>query len=327
MRILTRNEVQQAITMAQAIDAVADAFAQLSSGKATVPLRVPVEVPKHEGVTLFMPGYLAESDGLAVKVVSVFPHNAERGMPIIHALVVVVDTETGQPLAAMEGGYLTALRTGAASGAATRLLAREDARVVVCFGAGVQARTQIQAVCEVRDIEQVWVRDLSSEQAERLAEELAGVGRIPQDIRVASSAEVVADADIVITATTSSTPVFDGRDLKPGTHINAIGAFTPQMQEVDAETVARATIVVGSRQACLAEAGDLIIPLEQGLIPSPESWAELGEIVSGQRPGRQSHDEITYFKSVGNAVQDVAVAQAILTAAIKRGLGTEVDLG
>lgn len=327
MQVLSKHDVERAITMGEAIDAVADAFAQLSAGKATVPLRVPVEVPKREGVTLFMPGYLSESDGLAVKVVSVFPHNVERGLPVIHALVVVVDAETGRPLAAIEGGYLTALRTGAASGAATRLLAREDSRVLVCFGAGVQARTQIRAVCEVRHIERVWVRDLASERAERLAEELAGVGRIPQDVQVASSADVVRDADIVITATTSSTPVFDGRDLRPGTHINAIGAFTPQMQEVDAHTVGQATIVVGSRQACLAEAGDLIIPLEQGMIPPPESWTELGEIVSGQRPGRQSRDEITYFKTVGNAVQDVAVAQRILQAAVERGLGVEIDLG
>lgn len=325
MRILSREDVRRTITMHEAIEAVREAFAQLSAGEATVPLRTPLEVPPHHGVVLFMPAYLARSDTLGVKVVSVMGDNPPRGLPLVHALVVVVDTQTGRPLAAMEGGFLTALRTGAASGVATDLLARPEARVVACFGAGAQAETQLEAVCAVRHVEQVWVVSRSMESATRFCERLRDRLRVRID-PAPSPAEAVHQADIVVCATTSHVPVFDGRDLRPGTHVNAIGSFTPEMQEVDAETVAHARIVVDSRPACLAEAGDLIIPLQQGRIGGPETWTELGEIVLGRAPARTSADEITYFKSVGNAVQDVAVAWRVLAAAEARGLGADVSL-
>lgn len=327
MRLLSREDVREAITMAQAIEVVKEAFAQLSAGEAVVPLRTPIEVARHQGTVLFMPAYLERTDGLAVKIVSVFPDNLALGLPTIHALVVVADSRTGQPLAALEGGYLTALRTGAASGAATDLLARCDASTAAIFGAGTQARTQLMAVCQVRDITRAWVYDVDRERAETFVQEMRGQGRIPHDLRTAASpAEAVQDAAVICTATTSSTPVFDGRDLQPGTHINAIGAFTPQMQEVDETTIRRAKIVVDSREACLAEAGDLIIPLRKGEICEADIHAELGEIVLGRKAGRESAEEITTFKSVGNAVQDVAVASFVLQEAERRGLGVEVSL-
>lgn len=328
LTVLSRADVQQAITMAQAIEVVKGAFAQLSAGRANVPLRTQLPVPKHDGVTLFMPAYLEESDSLAVKVVSVFPKNLDLGLPTIHALVLVVDAATGQPIAAMDGTYLTALRTGAASGAATDLLARRNARLVAIFGAGTQGRTQLRAVCEVRDIARVWVYDPVRARAEQYAAEMkTHGGRVPTDIMVAASpAEAVADADIICTATTSTAPVFRDADLKPGVHINGIGSYTPQMQEVDEATVARAKIVVDSRPACLAEAGDLVIPLRKGLITEEHIHAELGEIVLGRRPGREREDEVTFFKSVGNAVQDAAVARLALQIAAKGGLGTQIEL-
>jgi alanine dehydrogenase len=327
MRLLSKEDVRGAITMAQAIEVVKEAFAQLSAGKAVVPLRTPIEVVRHQGTVLFMPAYLERTGGLAVKIVSVFPGNLALGLPTIHALVVVADSRTGQPLAAMEGGYLTGLRTGAASGAATDLLARRQASTAAIFGAGTQARTQLLAICQVRDITRAWVYDVSHDRAEAFVQEMRGQGRIPQDLRIATSpAEAVQDAAVICTATTSSTPVFDGQDLQPGTHINAIGAFTPQMQEVDETTIRRAKIVVDSREACLAEAGDLIIPLEKGVISEADIHAELGAIVLGQKAGRECVEEITIFKSVGNAVQDVAVASFVLQEAEKRGLGVEVSL-
>jgi len=326
LRILSKQDVQQAVPMREAIEIVKGAFAQLSAGKAVVPLRTQLSVEEHEGVTLFMPAYLSESDDLGVKIVSVFPRNLDMGLPTIFALVVVVEASTGRPVAVMDGTYLTALRTGAASGAATDLLARKDARVAAIFGAGAQGRTQLLAVCEVRDIERAWVYDISSQAAERYAQEMRGKGRIPDDLRVASSpAEAVHEADVICTATTSKTPVFADADLKPGVHINAIGSFTPEMQEIPEGTVARARIVVGSREACLAEAGDLIIPVQKGLI-TEDDITELGEIVAGIRPGRESAEEVTLFKSVGNAVQDVSVARAVLTQAERLGLGIEVEL-
>ncbi len=326
--LLTRDDVRQAVSMAQAIEAVKGAFAQLSAGHAQVPLRTQLSVSKHEGVTLFMPAYLPETDSLAVKVVSVFPNNARIGLPTIHALVVVVDATTGQPIAAIDGTYLTALRTGAASGAATDLLARPDSRQVAIFGAGTQGRTQLQAVCEVRSIAKVRVYDQVEARAQQYVTEMKQRGgRIPLDIQVAESpAAAVADADIICTATTSKSPVFRDADLKPGVHINGIGSYTPEMQEVDEATVARAKVVVDSRTACLAEAGDLIIPLHKGLISAEHIHAELGEIVLGQKAGRQTDTEVTFFKSVGNAVQDAAVARLALLAATDNGLGTAIDL-
>ncbi|HIC93172.1 MAG TPA: hypothetical protein EYP09_02860, partial [Anaerolineae bacterium] len=181
--------------------------------------------------------------------------------------------------------------------------------------------------CEVRDIERAWVYDVNPEAARRYIQEMGGQGRIPDDLRLASSpAEAVHEADVICTATTSKTPVFADADLKPGVHINAIGSFTPQMQEIPAETVARAKVVVGSREGCLAETGDLIIPIESGLITEDHIHAELGEIVLGKKAGRERDDEITLFKSVGNAVQDASVARAVLDAAQRLGLGVEVEL-
>ncbi len=327
LRVLSGGDVRRAVTMAEAIALVRDAFAQLSTGRATVPLRTRLDVPEHEGVALFMPAYLADSGALAVKVVSVFPRNQAQGRPTIHALVTVVDSTTGQPLAVMDGEYLTALRTGAASGVATDLLARKEARVATIFGAGAQARTQLLAVCQVRHVERVWVVSRTAAHAQRFADEMRGQGRVPPDVRVApSAAEAVRQADVICTATTSATPVFCGADLRPGTHVNGVGSFTPQMQEVDATTVQRAKIVVDARSGALAEAGDLIVPLRQGLITADDVHAELGEIAAGLKPGRESDDEITFFKSVGNAVQDAAVAHRVLQVATERGLGTEVVL-
>lgn len=338
IRILSGADVREAVTMAEAIDAVRQAYIQLSAGQVVVPLRTPVPVEKQGGVTLFMPAYLATpalqagclagSDALGAKIVSVFPGNAGRGLPTIHAIVVLVDTETGRPMALMDGTYLTALRTGAASGVATDLLARPDARVAAIFGAGAQARTQLEAVCTVRPIERVWVFDTATDAATAYAVEMARHGRpIPSQIRVAGSpAEAVRQADVICAATTSATPVFDDRDLKPGAHINGVGSYTPQMQEIPAATVARARVVVDSRSASLAEAGDLLIPLKEGTIAESHIHGEIGEVAAGQIAARQSPDEITFFKSVGVAVQDMAVAALVLRRATELGLGTKVDI-
>jgi ornithine cyclodeaminase/alanine dehydrogenase-like protein (mu-crystallin family) len=327
LRILSREDVQQAVSMARAIEAVKGAFAQLSAGRANVPLRTQLFVPKHQGVTIMMPAYLEENDSLAVKIVSVFPNNPALGLPTTQALVLVVDAATGLPTAAMDGTFLTALRTGAASGAATDLLARQDARTVAILGAGAQGRTQLLGVCEARPVERVRVFDQVRARSEQYATEMQRVGgRIPVDITVADTArEAVADADVICTATTSTTALFRDADLKPGVHINAIGAYTPQMQEIDEATVARARIVVDSCPACLAEAGDVIIPLRKGLILE-SSLSELGEIVLGRKPGRQDEREVTFFKTVGVAVQDAAVARLALLIAKERGLGIEVEL-
>ena len=325
IRILSRNDVRQALPMHKAIEAVKAAFAQLSTGQADVPLRVTLQVARHNGITLFMPAYLPTDDRMAVKIVSVFNDNPAKGLPLIHALVVVVDATTGAPVAVMDGTYLTALRTGAASGAATDLLARQDARTAAIFGAGVQGRTQLEATSAVRPIREAWVYDVMSEQATAFAAEMSQ--RLSLPVRVAGTpAEAARQADVICTATTSSRPVFDDTSVRPGTHINAVGAYTPEMQEIPVETVLRAKVVIDHREASLAEAGDLLIPLRQGRMSEDHIYAELGEIAAGLKPGRVSPEEITLFKSVGVAVQDAAAAGAALEAARRMGLGTEVAL-
>jgi ornithine cyclodeaminase len=293
MRILTASDVAVAITMPEAIAAMRVAFRQISSGEAVVPSRL--ATPTDYGVTLSMPAYLP-GEALSVKVVSVNPGNAEYGLAAIQGAVLVLDHRTGAPLALIEGRALTALRTGAASGLATDLLARRDSSVLTIFGTGAQSAQQIAAVRAVRDIGEVRVVK-----------------------RNENPARALEGADIVVTATNSATPVFDGALLSPGTHINAIGSYRPDMRELDEDTVRRAKLVVDSREAARAEAGEL-----QGEV---RIHAELGEILLGRREARTSGDELTVLKSVGNAAQDAAIARAILDAAIRRGLGQIFDFG
>ncbi len=328
LKILTGEEVRQVVTMAQAISSVKEAFLQLSTGKSILPLRTQVSVEDRDGVTLFMPAYLSASDALGAKIVSVFPKNVNKDLPTIHALVVLVNPETGQPAAVMDGSYLTALRTGAASGVATDLLARTEASVAAIIGAGIQGRTQLEAVCTVRAIKKAWVYDCLPDAASAFAKEMKEHGDpLPADISVADSAtQAVQEADIICTATTSSEPVLEDGDLKPGVHINGVGSFTPEMQEIPSLTVVRSKVIVDSRSASLAEAGDLIIPLKEGLINEEHLHGEIGEVAAGKIAGREFEDEITFFKSVGLAVQDVAVAELIRRQAEELGLGKEVEI-
>ena len=328
MLILNAENVRKALPMNEAIEAMKTAYAALSSGTAVVPLRTRLPIPNSEALSLFMPAVVTsqEGDALAIKVVSLFPTNPVRGLAYIQAAVLVLDPETGQAIALLEGSSLTAIRTGAAGGAAIDLLARKDSKVVAIFGSGAQGRTQLEAACTARPIETAFIFGGAAGKAQSFAAEMKGKGNITQDIRVAGSArEAIENADIICTATTSSRPVFDDRDVKPGTHISAVGSYTPDMQEVPAETLQRAKIFVDSRSASMEEAGDLIQPIRAGLFDETHICGELGEVVSGQLPGRRSPEEITYFKSVGIAVQDAMAAQVALTNARKMNLGTEVD--
>jgi ornithine cyclodeaminase len=327
LRVLTATDVREALPMAQAVAAMQEAFRQYSSGEADVPLRTRLEVPGQSGLTLIMPAYLRRTGDMAVKIVSVFSRNPERALPTILAAVLVIDSSSGQPLALLEGASLTALRTGAASGAATDALARPDSAVLAVFGSGAQARTQAEAVCTVRAIRQVWVYSLDPSGAQRMIEQLRGHRPMPDDFRLAASpVEAAGQADVVCTATTSARPVFPDSALKAGAHINAIGSYTPEMQEIDPRTVQRARVVVDSRQAALAETGDLILPIRAGVITADHIHAELGEVLSGAAPGRTDADQITLFKSVGLAVQDAVAAGRALARAQELGLGQTVEL-
>lgn len=328
MLLLTAEDIRQALPMNEAIEAMKSAYASLSSGTAVVPLRTRLPLPNSDALSLFMPAFVRSQDGnaLAVKVVSLFPTNPARGLAYIQAAVLVFDPETGRAIALLEGSSLTAIRTGAAGGAAIDLLARPESKVVAVFGAGAQGRTQLEAACTARHIETAFILDPNPEKTRAFAEEMKGKDLIPQDIRIAESArEAIEQADIICTATTSGKPVFEDSHVKPGTHISAVGSYTPDMQEVPAETLLRARVFVDSRSASLEEAGDLIQPMQAGLFEESHICGELGEVILGQIMGRQSQDEITYFKSVGIAVQDAMAAQVALTNARKMNIGTEVD--
>ena len=328
MMILNASEVRQALPMDQTIAAMKEAFASLSAGTAVVPLRTRLPISNHDAVSLFMPAYMktGSSEALAVKIVSLFPKNPSRGLAYIQAAVLVLEADTGRALAILEGSTLTAIRTGAGSGVAIDLLARKNSKVVAIFGAGPQGKTQLEAACTARKIETAFIYNPTREKAEIFAQQMAGYNSIPNDIRVAKTPQAAIEhADIICTATGSTQPVFENKDVKSGTHISAIGAYTPGMQELPIETVAVARIVVDSYTTVMDEAGDIVKAIQAGLINESDIHAELGEIVLGKKSGRQSDDEITFFKSVGNAVQDAAAAQLALKNARDMKLGTEVE--
>jgi alanine dehydrogenase len=328
LKILTKRDIQNAMTMAEAIGVVKQAYIQFSHGRAVAPLRTQVPIEDREGVVLFMPAFLPQPGALGAKIVSVFPQNVRSGLSTLHAIVILLDAETGCPTALLDGTYLTALRTGAASGVATDLLARRDSRVAAIFGAGAQGRTQLEAVCTVRAITRAWIYDSSLDAARAYAFEMQQRGDpVPKDISVAQTpAQALENADIVCTATTSRAPVFADEHLCHGVHINGVGSYTPEMQEVPAETVVRSKVVVDSLLASLAEAGDLIFPLKNKTLEVGDIHGEIGQVASGDIPGRESDSEITFFKSVGLAIQDVATATWAQQKARELNLGKDIDL-
>lgn len=319
-RIISRADVLSLITMDDAIDAMARAFGRLSAGRAEMPARVGLE--SGDGISLFMPARLGAGGERGAKIVSVFPGNRARGLPGINGVILMLDDGTGLPAALMDAGELTAIRTAAAAGLAARLLSRQDSRVLAVFGAGAQAPRQIEAMRAVRPIEEVRVVSRGGESARRLAVSLAGV-----DARVdANAAEAVDGADIIVAVTTSRSPVFDGSGLAAGTHVSGSGSFTAEMCEIGVEVVARARVVVEERKAALQEAGDLVIPIREGLVGPDVIDAELGEIVNGDAPRGRAGRDLTFFKSVGTAVQDVAIGAEVLRRAEAVGVGVVVGV-
>lgn len=318
MRILTADDLRAALPMSAAIDAMAAAFSALSAGDVEQPLRTKLTTPR--GVTLAMPAY---ADGTsALKIVSVYGGNPARGLPAINALVVVLDGETGRPQALIDGAALTALRTGAASGLATKLLARPVSEVLGVIGAGGMAPAQIEAVCAVRPIH--LIRIYSPNRAAELVERLHGNNGI-EVVQAGSAHDAAFDSDIIITCTNSHTPVLTRADVAEGAHISAVGSYTPAMAELAPSLVRDSRVFIDQHEAAWAEAGELIQARDAGLL-DPANVHEIGALVRGETPGRTRPEEITVFKSVGVAAQDLYAASAALIAAEERGIGTLVDL-
>jgi alanine dehydrogenase len=324
MRVLGGEDLERLLAPADVIRAVEGAFREHAAGRAhTLPRAV---LPmRGAGLFLAMVGSLPRRRALGTKLVTVVGANRGRGLPTLHATYLLTDPETGVPLALMEAGFLTAIRTGAASALAARYLARRDSKAVVCFGAGVQARYQLLCLQAIFPVERVSVVGRSPERARAFAARMARELGIPveatRDRRAA-----VAGADLVTCATTSPTPVFDGRDARPGTHVDAVGAFRATTREVDTTLVRRAYVAVDTYEGAWEEAGDLLIPIKAGAITRRHVRAELAELVSRRKRGRTTREEITLFKSVGFALEDAATARLAYDRAVAANVGTEVAL-
>ena len=320
---LSSAAVRQALPMAAAIETMKAAFRELSGGGVTMPPRTKMTVPEGTGIVLLMPAHSAEENRLSLKFLTLFEANRDLGLPVIQALVILADAGTGLPLAILDGAALTALRTGAVSGAATSVLARPESDVAAIFGAGVQARAQLEAVAAVRSLREARVFDKDSTAASAFAREMSE--RLGIAVHAATAAaSALRGADIVSTATTSRVPVFEDKDLAAGTHINAVGVYQPDRAEIPPETVRRARVVIDQRDAALEEAGDLLQAMPGDKAGRDFFDTTLGDVLLGRIPGRRSAGEITLFKSVGLAVQDLYAASRAYAEAHRLGIGIEL---
>ncbi|MCX7614650.1 MAG: ornithine cyclodeaminase family protein [Clostridiales bacterium] len=329
MVVLKQEDIKSVFSMKDAVEADKDAFLLYSLGKSNVPLRVNLNVPECEGQSLYMPGYAADAKALGVKIVSVYPKNIEKGLNSVPATMVLVNCETGEVCSLLDGTYLTRVRTGAASGAATDVLARKDSKVFALFGTGGQAESQLEAVLTVRPVKLVKVFDISAERAEDFAKRMTAEFGETFGVKIVaakSSAEAIEDADIITCVTTTKNPVFDGKLVKKGCHINGVGSYTPEMNEIDEYTITHADkVYVDTRNGALNESGDLIIPIQKGTFSADKVTGELGEVIAGKIQGRVNDQEITVFKTTGSAVQDIVTAQRIYENALKKGIGSVIE--
>jgi len=324
--ILTQEEVRRLLPMRECTELMAEVLQTLGRGDALNPLRWVVRLPRESGLLGLMPGYLGRPRALGLKVVSVFPHNANSEFDSHQGVVLLVDPETAVPTAVMDASEITAIRTAAVSAVATRLLAREEASVLAILGSGVQARTHLEAMLLVREIDEVRVFSPTVEHCEAFAERESRRHGVP--IRACASArEAVDGAEIVCTVTTASSPVVRGEWLADGVHLNAVGASVPGAREVDTSTVAGSRLFVDRRESALHEAGDFLIARREGAVGDDHILAEIGEVLLGAHPGRSGPGERTLFKSLGLAVEDVAAAEYVLRRAAAEGIGVEVALG
>ncbi|MCW3013285.1 MAG: ornithine cyclodeaminase [Solirubrobacterales bacterium] len=328
MLVINRRLVQELLDVDALIDALGGVMADLSAGRASVPNRVGARVDERDGLLAAMPGYTPAAGALASKLVTLFPHNAGTGVPTHQAVIVVFDAVDGRPAAVLDGTAITAIRTGAGSALATRLLAREDAITLAILGTGVQALSHARAVSRVRAFREVRVAGRDRAKADELAQQLAS--ELDAPLRVAGSWEEACDgADVVCATTHAVEPVVRRAWLSAGTHVNSVG-FNPSGREVDDATVIESLVVVESRASALAPfpsgSNDLLEPIARGLIDAEHVHAEVGQLVDGSRPGRTSPEQLTLYKSVGVAVQDGLAAALVLRAARERGLGQDVEL-
>jgi alanine dehydrogenase len=327
VRILTKENVSELLNMPDALNYVEEAYKQLTLGNAIVPQRIAITDPA-PGLTLIMPGIIGgEMNALATKIVSVYKENPEKyKMPTVLAKIMVQDINTGDIVGIMDGSLITAMRTGAATGVSVKYLARKNSTILGIYSAGVQARKQVSAVywglneklekCKVYDLKKDTAKEFKNEIEKELAIEVEIVD---------AGDDLLVDVDIIVAATTSTTPLFLGEKVADGTHISSIGAHAPAARELDSTIIKRASLLTaGLKEACLAEAGDYIIPIEEGAISQDDIFS-IGEVIIGKKNGRTSNTEITIFKSVGISAQDVAVGKLVYDRALKEGIGEDIN--
>jgi alanine dehydrogenase len=322
--LLSKSDVIGVLDMKSTVDIVEKAFAELYNGSANMPQRTPIAVPDNEGVALFMPAYLKQLGAIGAKIVTVYKNNVPKyGMPTVLGTIIILDEKTGNAEAIMDGGYITAMRTGAVSGVATKYMANKNAKVAAIIGSGVQAKTQVWATCVAHNFENYLVYSVDPpETIDNFCKEMQEKHGIPFT-RANSIEDAVRQADVLTLATSAKDPIIDGDWLKSGCHINGIGSHAPAMREIDSKTVQKSRIIADLTSACMAEAGDFIIPINEGAWSQDKIAGDLGAVVAGKVPGRTSENEITLFKSVGLAIQDISTALVVFNLAKEKGVGKE----
>ena len=325
MLVISEAQVKGLLDLDELISALEQAHVQFSAGKVVMPVRLVVPLPEIQGRITSMPAFMSEGKALGIKIISYFRDNPKQDLPPILATISMYSAETGKLEVLMDGVYITAIRTACASAMATKALARPETPVLGILGAGTQARTHIRALSRVRSIERVLIWSPSRVNAIYVKEELEG--ELGIEIHPQESAEaVVREADILTAVTDAAEPILKAEWLKPGVHINAVGSHRPEAREMGSDTVKRATVAVDSLDAINTECGDILLALAEGAITPDHLRGEIGEVLSGAKPGRTRDDEITMYKSVGIAAQDVAAASLVYRRALEQGVGTEVEM-
>ncbi len=320
IKLLSPSDVKQSITMVEAIEAMERAFMQLAQNEVVLPLRTGVPV-QERGLTLTMPGYLTQEQALGLKVISVFPDNVKLDKTAISGIILLLDAATGEPLTMMDAGYLTALRTGAVSGLATKYFSQEKACNIAIIGSGVQAFTQLEAVAAVREIKKVFVWSRHFENAKQFAQKMNACYDIEACKQLSAA---VKEADVICTATSSTEPLIHFPEIQSHTHINAIGSHTPMMREISEDVLMNSVVIVDQLEAAMSESGEIINAIAQEKLKK-ESIIEIGSWLLKKSPDLKK--ELTVFKSVGLAIQDLSVAHVVYQNAMKMNLGTSFELG
>lgn len=324
MLVISANEQRNLVNMNEVIEYAALALKEFSAERTITPIRASLPFASEQNTALIMPSVAEGLEALGLKVVTVAPHNKKIGKKTINGIVMLSDFQTGEPLALLEGSYLTMIRTGALSGVATKHLARHNAKTLCIIGTGEQAKGIAEAVLAVRDIEKFTLYNRTEEKAYAFAQYIQETFNKPAYVYT-NPDEAISEADIIVTTTNASTPVFT-EQLQKGVHVNAVGSFRPSMQELPSHAIATANkVVVESIEAALEETGDLQVPIKEGLFKETGIHAELGQIISGEKLGRENDEEITIFKSVGLAVVDIIVAKYLYEKAVERGVGNMIE--